>query len=193
MKTIIAGSREANAWEVDAAIRACPWTITSVICGCARGADTLGRIWAERNRIPVIKMPADWNTHGKNAGRKRNEEMADVAEGLLAVWDGQSPGTRHMILEAERRNLPTYIHRYYDLVYVWDSYDNVCYTTERNYTRGQDWMTVLGDVRDPGPRRHDILGHGIGTQADLERACREQVWWNPAWTFPPLGVDPIPF
>jgi hypothetical protein len=35
--------------------------------------------------------------------------MANNAEALIAIWDGQSRGTRHMIDEAKKRNLKVYI------------------------------------------------------------------------------------
>lgn len=54
--------------------------------------------------------PADWKKYGRRAGSIRNIEMAQNAEALLAVWDGISSGTRHMIKEAEKRGLPVYIY-----------------------------------------------------------------------------------
>ena len=63
----------------------------------ARGADTLGRTYAYDNDIPIKSFPADWHTYGNQAGFIRNEQMGDYADELVAFWDGQSPGTRHMI------------------------------------------------------------------------------------------------
>lgn len=191
MKTIIAGSRDARPCYVDKAIQECPWQITSVVCGMARGADTLGRLWAEFYRIPVVKMPANWS-HGKDAGKIRNTAMGRSAEALLAVWDGVSTGTRHMIKVAEELGLRIHVYHYRDLVYVWDKHDQLCYTTERHFSSSFH-LDVLGEVEDPGPRRHHVHGNYLGTQADLERACRARPGWNPLWTYPTLGEDPIPF
>jgi hypothetical protein len=101
MKTIVAGSRGATLSQVRAAMRACPWRdeISTVISGCAQGADTHGEAWARLRDIPVCRTPADWKTHGKAAGPIRNKDMAKVGDALVAVWDGKSRGTANMIDE----------------------------------------------------------------------------------------------
>ena len=38
-------------------------------------------------------------------------EMALNAEALIALWDGESPGTRNMIATAKALGLRCYIHR----------------------------------------------------------------------------------
>lgn len=68
-----------------------------VVCGEAKGADELGKRYAESHGIEVVSMPADWNKYGKSAGYRRNREMAEIADGLVAFWDGESKGTKHMI------------------------------------------------------------------------------------------------
>ena len=49
--------------------------IEVVIEGEAAGADTLGRLAAERLGIPVDKFPALWRTYGLKAGPIRNRQM----------------------------------------------------------------------------------------------------------------------
>ncbi len=106
MKTIIAGSRDNVGPEhLFEAFDIIDYEITQVICGCARGADTIGKAWADLEGIPCLEMPADWDLHGKKAGSIRNEEMALEAEALIALWDGVSTGTANMINIAERLGL----------------------------------------------------------------------------------------
>jgi len=50
--------------------------ITEVISGAAPGADAGGEKWARLRDIPVKRFPADWKTHGRSAGPKRNAAMA---------------------------------------------------------------------------------------------------------------------
>lgn len=111
MKVIIAGSRELTSPVlVPKAIAASGFDVTEVVSGTARGVDRLGEWWAEFNLIPVVKFPADWGTHGKSAGMIRNHEMALYADALIAIWDGKSRGTQHMILDMQKTGKPVYVY-----------------------------------------------------------------------------------
>lgn len=111
MKTIIAGSRGAEPSDTQAAIMACPWRVTAVVSGEARGPDTHGKQWAHAAGLPVSSHPANWDGLGKGAGFARNEDMAHEADALLAVWDGQSNGTRHMIEYMRSIGKPVHVHQ----------------------------------------------------------------------------------
>ncbi len=80
----------------------------------ARGADKLGYDWGKANNIPIAEFPADWNRYGKSAGYRRNVEMAKNADALLALWDGKSRGTRHMIEIAVCQGLKAKIFNPFD-------------------------------------------------------------------------------
>lgn len=113
MKTIIAGGRNVTSYNlVVDAMKDCGWTPSEVFTGRARGADTLGEIWAKRNNIKVAPFPANWDRDGRAAGYIRNMEMLDAgAEALVALWDGQSRGTKHMIEKARERGLKVFVFR----------------------------------------------------------------------------------
>lgn len=115
MKTIIAGSRAEKRFgfitlAAEEARRA-GITPTEVVSGCADGVDQGGEQWAQMMQLPVRQFPADWKRYGRAAGRQRNLQMAVYAEALIAVWDGKSPGTRHMIETAERMGLKVFVYR----------------------------------------------------------------------------------
>ena len=114
MRVIIAGSRDVTQLQFDKAIEEIPWAPSVVVCGMARGVDLMGKSWAERNRIPVAEFPASWNPGGgavdRSAGYKRNVQMANSADALFAIWDGESKGTKHMIDIAMKKNLPVSVH-----------------------------------------------------------------------------------
>ena len=57
-------------------------------------------------------FPADWKKYGKSAGYVRNSEMAEVAESLIAFWDGKSRGTKNMIDIAKNKGLKVRIVNY---------------------------------------------------------------------------------
>lgn len=83
-----------------------------IVSGKARGADSLGEKYANENGLNIMEFPADWDKHGRSAGYKRNVEMAENADALIAFWDGESRGTKHMIDIAKEKNLLTRIIRY---------------------------------------------------------------------------------
>lgn len=68
-----------------------------LVSGGARGADRLGERFATEHGIASYLFPAEWDKYGKSAGFRRNHQMAEFADGLLAFWDGESRGTKHMI------------------------------------------------------------------------------------------------
>ena len=110
MKIIIAGGRRIEDFEVVlTAIKESKFQITEVVCGCAKGVDTLGEVWATMSNLPVKKFPADWGRYGKVAGPVRNAQMADYADGLILIWDGESRGSKNMLQEAMKRNLPRFV------------------------------------------------------------------------------------
>ncbi len=112
MRTIIAGSRGVTSPDaVEMAVWSAGFPITVVLSGTARGVDRLGENWARLHSIQIERYPADWNAYGRSAGYRRNEEMASRADALIAIWDGASPGTGHMIDIARRRGLRVYVEQ----------------------------------------------------------------------------------
>ena len=112
MRTIIAGSRNCqDPQALEQALAVCNWSPTVVLSGAAPGADRLGEQWAQAHGVPLERFPSDWRRYGRGAGRQRNSEMAEQAEALIALWDGRSSGTQHMIRMAGNRGLRVYVHR----------------------------------------------------------------------------------
>lgn len=83
-----------------------------IICGEAKGADSLGKKYALEHNYKVISFPANWKKYGKIAGYIRNTQMRDYAEELVVFWDGKSKGTHHMIKIAQEINMPIAIYWY---------------------------------------------------------------------------------
>jgi hypothetical protein len=125
MKTIIAGSRNivelfctckteckgyctknADAYNYfENVIKSCPWEITEIVSGMAKGADTIGEKYAYQNSIPVKKFKPKWGKYGKQAGPIRNGEMATYADACIVIWDGESRGSANMIEQAKAQGL----------------------------------------------------------------------------------------
>lgn len=115
MKVIVAGSRSigGNRRETDmveVAMRDAPFEITELVHGGARGVDSIAaNLYAMHYDGEITRFEPDWDEHGKAAGPIRNEEMAQYADALIAVWDGESSGTRDMIEKALDHGFDTYV------------------------------------------------------------------------------------
>lgn len=78
----------------------------TLVSGGAKGADTFARDYAEKHAYPFKEYLAKWDEHGKKAGILRNLEMLEIADQVVAFWDGKSRGTSHMIEQCLSRNIP---------------------------------------------------------------------------------------
>lgn len=113
MRVIIAGSRSINDMKkVYNAIDASGFYLSEIVSGGARGVDTLAIVLADDKKIPCKVFPAEWKRYGKSAGYKRNLVMGDYANALIAIWDGESKGTKHMIDIAKKKGLEVYVDEY---------------------------------------------------------------------------------
>jgi len=78
--------------------------VSSIIEGECRGPDIFARDYAEKNGIPVIKVPAEWEKYGMRAGYIRNKKMAEMGDALLAFQKNKSSGTQNMIKIMKKMN-----------------------------------------------------------------------------------------
>ena len=112
MKLIIAGSRTFSDYQLLChTLSPQRHHISEVLHGGARGADRLGFRWAIKHHVRSRCFAADWERFGKSAGVRRNHQMAQAADMLVAFWDGQSPGTRHMIAAMQQLGKPCVVIR----------------------------------------------------------------------------------
>lgn len=111
VKVVIAGSRTIVDYNVVThAMRASGLVPTEIVSGGARGVDWLGEQWAATRGLPIRRFPADWII-GRHAGFLRNTDMAEYADALVAVWDGNSRGTAHMIEAMRKRGKRVFVWR----------------------------------------------------------------------------------
>jgi hypothetical protein len=112
MKLIIAGSRTVTDYRLLCQVLAPDKErITQVITGGARGADQLGYRWAWKHAVKHQLFRAEWARFGKSAGVRRNYQMAQAGDILVALWDGQSAGTRHMMQCMQQLGKPVVVVR----------------------------------------------------------------------------------
>jgi len=112
MRLIIAGSRSFTHYQhLCQTLAPERHRITQVLTGGARGADQLGFRWALKHHIRSRCFAADWERFGKAAGVRRNHQMAQAGDLLIAFWDGRSAGTRHMISCMQQLGKPVVVIR----------------------------------------------------------------------------------
>jgi predicted Rossmann fold nucleotide-binding protein DprA/Smf involved in DNA uptake len=80
--------------------------IGTLVSGGATGPDTIAAQWAASRGIKVIICKPDWLLHGKRAGAVRNREIVNIADRVIAFWNGESSGTRITIDLATRAKKP---------------------------------------------------------------------------------------
>ena len=120
MKIAIVGSRHFDDYSLlKRILKAYQQEVTSIVSGGAKGADTLAEQWSLEflNQSPIIIRP-NWkdisqanaiikhdnkgNSYDARAGLRRNELIAQQADLIIAFWDGQSKGTKQIILYGQQ-------------------------------------------------------------------------------------------
>ena len=110
MKTIIAGSRDFNNYDMlKECINQSLFEITEVVCGGAKGVDDLGLKWAMDNNKNLKIFMADWKVYGKSAGPIRNKQMADYCDQAIIICNNKSSGAMNMIDNMVKNKKPHFI------------------------------------------------------------------------------------
>lgn len=109
MKLAIVGSRAFSNYgllekEVDKFIAENKFVVDLIVSGGAKGPDSYAEIYALRNNIPTKVFIPNWDKLGKSAGYKRNIQIIDNCDAVIAFWDGTSKGTKHSIDIATEKN-----------------------------------------------------------------------------------------
>ena len=113
-KIIVAGEREFCDYELlEKTLKDMTSPNDIIISGGAKGADMLGEQFAdEYNMCKEVYKPEYDRYPGKSAPMRRNEYMGDISDELIAFWDGESRGTRHMIKYMESKGKKVTIINY---------------------------------------------------------------------------------
>jgi hypothetical protein len=98
MNVAVVGSREFNDYErMKAVLYPHRDKITMIISGGAIGADTLAQRYAKEKGIPILIHYPNYKKFGKGAPTRRNFDIAEDAEIMIAFPLGSSVGTWHAI------------------------------------------------------------------------------------------------
>jgi len=77
--------------------------------GGASGADELALDWAKANcdRVEWVTFKADWKTHGRSAGPKRNQQMLETFKPDMVLAFPGGRGTADMVRRAKLAGVRT--------------------------------------------------------------------------------------
>ena len=97
MRVGVIGSRSVDDRFYGQLCRLMPRGVSEVVSGGARGADALGKKYALENELKYTEFAPDYAKYGRRATLKRNEEIAEYSDYVIALWDGTSRGTAHTV------------------------------------------------------------------------------------------------
>ncbi len=108
MKVAVIGSRDIYDVELGAFL---PIATTEIVSGGARGVDACARRYARNHKLKLTEFLPDYDTYGRTAPLRRNDEIVRYADLVLAFWDGTSRGTRYVIRRCREEGTPVRIFR----------------------------------------------------------------------------------
>lgn len=108
MKVAVIGSR--NIPNVNLADYL-PEDTTEIVSGGARGVDTCARKYAAEKGLPLKEFLPDYERFGRGAPLRRNIEIIDYSDLVLAFWDGSSRGTQFVIENCRKRNKKVIVYK----------------------------------------------------------------------------------
>ncbi len=113
MKVAIVGSRGLILNTSDISFYL-PSAATEIVSGGAKGIDALANNFAIENNYKYIEFLPDYEKYGKAAPLRINDEIIDYADIVLALWDGESKGTKYVIDKCKKngKSLIVYYHQF---------------------------------------------------------------------------------
>ena len=103
MKLLIVGSRSIQAFDLSPYVSS---DADTIISGGARGIDQLAEQYADLHRLSKYIVRPRYDLYGRAAPIKRNEQMVDMSDEILVIWDGCSKGARYTVKYAQKKNKP---------------------------------------------------------------------------------------
>ena len=107
MKVAIIGSRNL---EIEIPEEAIPKSTEQIISGSAEGIDRKARTFAEEHHIQILEILPDYQRYQKSAPLKRNDDIIEMSDMVIAFWDGKSRGTKYVIDKCRQLDKPIKIY-----------------------------------------------------------------------------------
>ncbi len=101
MKIAIIGSRGLKVRNLEKYL---PSNVSEIVSGGAKGIDSCAADFAKANHIKLTEFLPEYEKYGRSAPLKRNLQIIDYADLVLAFWDGSSRGTKFVIDNCKKKN-----------------------------------------------------------------------------------------
>ena len=108
MKVAVIGSRGLLVERLEDYL---PEGVTEIVSGGARGVDTCAKNYALSRGLKLTEFLPEYGKYGRGAPLRRNITIIEYADLVLAFWDGRSRGTKYVIDNCKKRNIPVAVHR----------------------------------------------------------------------------------
>src|SRR5574343_548665 len=102
MKLGVVGSRHFTDYDLLSRVLEQYTDIEEIVSGCAKGADSLARRYADEHGIPMKEYLPEWDKYGRAAGPIRNKLIVERADLIVAFLADGSRGTRSTINIAKK-------------------------------------------------------------------------------------------
>ncbi len=101
MKIAVIGSRALSITNLEEYL---PEETTEIVSGGAKGIDSFAKLYAQIHYIKYTEFLPEYEKFGKAAPLKRNLQIIEYSDIIIAFWDGKSRGTKFVIDECKKRN-----------------------------------------------------------------------------------------
>ena len=88
-----------------------PEGVTEIVSGGAKGIDTCAKDYALRHGLKLTEFLPEYKKYGRGAPLRRNVAIIEYADLVLAFWDGRSRGTKYVIDNCKKRNIPAAVYQ----------------------------------------------------------------------------------
>lgn len=109
MKVAVIGSR---AIKVNNLEKYLPANVTEIISGGACGVDTSAKEYALSHGLILTEYLPEYDKYGRSAPLKRNITIIEKSDLVLAFWDGISHGTKFVIDNCKKMNVPVMVYMF---------------------------------------------------------------------------------
>ncbi|MFI3175742.1 MAG: hypothetical protein R3Y53_11215 [Bacillota bacterium] len=94
MKVAIIGSRTLKVTDLEKYL---PENTTEIVSGGAKGIDLCAKTHAIKKNLKYTEFLPEYEKYKRGAPLKRNIEIINYADFVIAFWDGKSRGTKFVI------------------------------------------------------------------------------------------------